>query len=144
MDRAIATEMRPELQKLLGPFQGKYEVLIGTARFSSTEITFSVKLIEKNAQGEPVSEEALALQRYAERGWMGLPKDAYKKQFIHQRDAFEAIGLNTKAVSYPILGKRLRDGKVFKFALLALGCKPLFGSTPVPPAPPVEEFKERA
>lgn len=150
MDRMIAGSLRPELQKLLEPLQGKYEVQVGAARFSSTEITFSVKLIEKNSQGEAVPEEALTLQRYAERGWMGLPKDAYKKKFVHNRDEFEAIGLNVKAVSYPILGKRLRDGKVFKFALLALGCKPLFASVPPcytfegVPGEGKEEFRERA
>jgi len=46
----------------------------------------------------------------------GLPAEALGRTFRHGGDRYTLIGCKPRATRFPLLGKRERDGKVFKFA----------------------------
>ena len=119
MDRETVKQLRFVLEKALaGINSDKLAVSVGNATFLHNNVTFKIEIAEKTAGGTVIDRDAEALQRHF--GMFGLPPDSLGKRFYFRHEEFEATGLRPKAFRFPLLGKRLRDGKIFKFPATVL------------------------
>jgi len=89
------------------------DVQVGSARFSSSSATFKVEVSIVAADGTVETKTVSDFKRCAQL-W-GLQPDDFGRTFRSRGIAYEICGGKPGSYKYPILGKRVPDGKVFKF-----------------------------
>ena len=125
MDREKVKALRDKMQEALDAFVGSdngVAVKVGAARFTDSSVTFKVDVSEI-VNGKAVTKEADAFKAMA--SLYGLKPEDLGRRFAFRGEQYEVAGLNPKAAKFPICGKRVSDGKGFKFGermvALALG-----------------------
>src|ERR1035437_2314068 len=118
MDRDTVKDLRIRLEKKLNRaddaaeynFPDNLVVSIGTASFNGHAVTFKIEIAEKSATGEVFNKDAEALKRYGH--WFGLKPEALHTTFDFRGNKYEVIGLLPRSTKFPVLAKRIPDGKV--------------------------------
>jgi len=111
---------RERVRKLRDKIDGKLKgldglhVIVGSARYSETSVTFKVELAVVDESGEVQDRTAQAFRRYA--SCYGLDPDLLGKKVRIRNKAFTVTGLNTRAKKYPVQAKDER-GQAYKLAL---------------------------
>jgi hypothetical protein len=133
MDREKVKALRDKMQEALDAFVGSDNgvvVKVGHASFSDSSVTFKVDVSEI-VNGQVVTKEASAFKAMA--CLYGLKPEDLGRTFAFRGEKYTVSGLNPKAAKYPICGKRVSDGKGFKFGermvAVALGYAPKPGFT---------------
>lgn len=112
MNRQKVRALRAMLEQQLKGFEGLH-VQLGSARFTSTSVTFKVELSEVGKDGTAETPEVAAFRSMAE--LHGLNKDDLGREFEHNGRRFKVVGLNTKAKRYPVLCEHQGTGRTYKF-----------------------------
>lgn len=120
LDRAAVKAMIPELEKqvkLLALSMGMEGQVEGNFKFDPSSVSFKVKLVLKKV-GFPSQEKVW------EDGWNTLCRQhgslnyALLGQTFPLKDhQYKVVGAKPDASKYPVLAKRVSDGKVYKFPL---------------------------
>jgi|GEM_PF-1314809 len=125
MDREKVKALRDKMQEALDAFVGSDNgvvVKVGHASYTDSNVTFKVEVSEV-VDGKAVTKEASAFKALA--SMYGLKPEDLGRRFAFRGGQYEVCGLNAKAGKFPICGKRVSDGKGFKFGeqtvALALG-----------------------
>ena len=126
MDREKCRAIHAALQKAadeIGKEMG-VKMTVPSARFGNTDARFRIEAKDLAAvQAESTEEEKF--KTFAK--WQGLEPEDFGKPFSIHREQYEVCGLKPGRGKYPVLAKRIRDGKVFKFQAIdvrdALGHK---------------------
>ena len=107
-----------ELMKQAG-FSGIEEacgvrITIGNGRYSDSNAHLKLEIADVTADGTVLTKEAEDFKAYAWRYAME-PSDL-GREFRHDNEVYEIIGLKPRSKKYPILGRNSRDkDKVLKF-----------------------------
>ena len=128
MDISVAGELKSLVESALVGMGGKlnsakYAVNIGSVRFDSRSVKLQLEIVEKNADGVALSQEAEMLRDLGA-AMFGLPKDALGKRFEFHGHQYEACGLAPRSAKYPLLAKRVVSGAVYKLPASAMGGTP--------------------
>ncbi len=108
--------LRTEAQRALDQLGQKFDlaVNIGSARYSTNEVTFQLKMTVKNPQtGIVETSERLAYKEFA--NTFGLNPSWLDQEFVLGHETYRVTGLNTRSTKYRVQGERVRDGRRFKF-----------------------------
>jgi len=81
--------------------------------------TLRFEFSELDASGKAQTEDAENFRLFAPR--FGLKPEDLGRKFAFRGQQYEVIGLRPSAEKYPVLAKRLTDGKVFKFPATQIG-----------------------
>ena len=113
--KQMITGIRTDMEKALEEIGSKHNVSLKSGRCSyrDSTATFKVEMSTKDASGTVVTKELEALSRA---GYMyDLKAENAGVIFYQNGERYEFTGINTRARSYPLCGKRLRDGQKMKF-----------------------------
>jgi hypothetical protein len=116
-DRKTCRTVSADAEEALEAVAAKFGLTLKreSGRFSHDSFTakFTFAVVAADGSGAPAD--------FARKARMlGLPEDCYGKQFVTGTGTYEVTGLNLRAKKYPVLGKRVRDGKTFKFTAMAV------------------------
>ena len=115
------TRIRTAVEKALSEVGKELGVglSLGNGRFSESEGHFKLNVVPTtvgaNGTNQVVSPEAAAWGPWAT--LFGFKKEDLNAQFKSGRDTFAIVGCKPNRYKYPIAGKRVSDGKMFKFAV---------------------------
>lgn len=85
------------------------------ARFDASSVSLKFEVADLDESGDAVTKERKALDSVAEA--IGLPSDAYGREFSSRGETYRVVGYNDRARKYPILAERVSDGAPFKFPI---------------------------
>lgn len=107
----IRREMEAALKPVAEQFGVQIKYLGGRFNDSNFETRFEVAV--KDSDGRAVTRMALHFKQCAV--LYGFAPEDLGRKFRHAGVPFEIIGLNPDAPKYPIIAKRVRDGKQYRF-----------------------------
>jgi hypothetical protein len=115
-DRATTKALRSSLDNALKGLENQFGISIhvGNATFTPDNVTFKVNVATVGESGEVMTKEASAFQQLAK--FYGLEPEHLFKTFSAAGEQYKIVGLKTKSPKFPILAKRLKDGKTYKFS----------------------------
>lgn len=108
---SICRLLRSKLETALSEFADEtgVNVKVGSASYTADYVDFKVNVAIKG-----VDREKKDFEHYAP--FFGLKHSHYQTVFTTGRgDRFKLIGLKPRAPKFPVLGRRVSDGEVFKF-----------------------------
>ena len=91
-------------------------IKVGNATFCSDNATFKIEVAVKSDDGDDgvvKTREASDWPIYA--SGYGLPRDGIGKVISISGEKLEIVGIKPKSKKFPILCKRLSDGKIYKY-----------------------------
>jgi hypothetical protein len=110
--KAIADRAEERLEELAQELGLNVRYAGGSFSASNAVIKFEFAVVGEN--GQAATREAEAFKQLA--FTLGLQPDDLGRRFSNiTGEVFEIVGLKPKSPRFPLLGKRVRDGKVFKF-----------------------------
>ncbi len=122
-DRPTLKVLRGALETALKSIESQFgiSVDVGSASFTSENVTFKVNVAVVGTSGQVMTKEATRFKQLA--SFYGLDPNLLFKKFTNPnapQDEYKVLGLNTGRGKYPIIAERVRDGKQFKFQESAL------------------------
>lgn len=113
-DKARLRQLRPQIEAALQDLAEKEQLSIslGSARFTSDNVTFKLELSTVNNDGTVNTKEGEDFKFYASR--YGLKPEALGATFRHAGDVYTIKGCKPRSHKYPILGVN-SNGKTYKF-----------------------------
>ncbi len=108
-------QIRPKLAAALKDLADNHGINIdvGNASFDKSSCTFKLVLSTRDESGLAQTPEVMEFKRSAE--LVGLKSDDLGRRFRSNGRIFEITGMSLNARRYPIMAKRVTDGKVYKF-----------------------------
>lgn len=113
MTRDLAIKVRDDLNKAIAEVFKKYNLSGSINSVSYTNSDIKVKISAVEITDEVSSEEEVLFKRNA--FLVGLKQEAYGTEFINGNSRFKLIGVKPNRPKFPILGKELKSGKIYKF-----------------------------
>lgn len=113
INRQKVRALRAMLEEKLKGFEGLH-VELGSARFTSSSVTFKIEMSEVAEDGTVESPAVMAFRALA--GVHGLSPDDLGREFDHNGRRFKVVGLNPKAKRYPVNCEQVGTGKAYKFS----------------------------
>lgn len=115
INRTTLKWLRPLIVKALEPLSEELgiQLKLGNATFSITNFTFKLEGALQNSDGTFDTKEREDFKSHA--FMYGLKATDLDKEFEYERDTYTIVGFKPRSTKYPILGKRVSDGKIFKF-----------------------------
>ena len=114
LDRKKCGEIRDALAAHFESFDFEgVNLSLGSARFSDKVVTFKLECAMPNEDGTATSKIGEDFKLYCHR--YNLTPDDFGKEFSNGVDTFTIEGCKPRSSKYPILGKNVRTGKVYKF-----------------------------
>lgn len=118
MDKAMARHTSDAVLAVLAQhYKGGVVVREGNGRFDRTSLTIRIKITPggsvEEAKATAGEEAQQVFARYA--ASEGLQASDFGKLFSANGEDFRIAGYNTRARTRPILGERVRDGKMYIF-----------------------------
>ncbi len=114
LDRKKCSEIRDALEAHFESFDfNGVKLSLGSGRFSDQIVTFKLDCAMPNKDGTATSPTIEDFKRYCHR--YNLTADDLGKEFSNGADTFTIEGCKPRSTKYPILGKNVRTGKVYKF-----------------------------
>ncbi len=116
IDRSLLQKMRPEIEEALEVLGQKFGVHLatGNARFTDMNCTMKLEISVLGDDGEAISPEIENWRAIAPHHGFKAD-DAGVAKFKIRGEEHVVTGWHPRRRKYPITGKRLRDGKRFKF-----------------------------
>ena len=108
--------IRPRIEEQLKHLEAELgiKIRVGNASFSANNATFKLELTSINEDGSVVPrEEAQFLEFCAA---VGLKREDLGKVIAYAGNAYKITGLNLRSAKYPIMVKRVTDGKGFRLS----------------------------
>jgi hypothetical protein len=120
IDRSTVKTLREVLQLACDELSERIgaKVTVGNAKFTDRNATFSVEIATINEDGEANSRQAEDFKRFART--YGLVPEHLGKRVMLRGTEFEIIGAAIRSPRFPILVKRVYDGKVYKYPVVAI------------------------
>lgn len=116
-DRKNVEEVLDACKEALELVAEEYGVLLQrkhcTYQYNEVPIAFKLIIPERAEDGEAIDPKETEFRKYA--GRFGLDPNFYGETFKTYSGSFEVCGIKPKSRKYPVLGKNLINGKVFKF-----------------------------
>lgn len=129
IDKPSLKVLRPAIEKALNDagIEG-VTFRLGSATYSpGSHATFKLEVSQINQDGSVETKDAA--EYHANAKWFGLPEDGLGKIIVLRGDRYEIVGLAPRSRKYPVLVRRCRDKKTYKYPLYdvqrALGLKPV-------------------
>jgi hypothetical protein len=114
LDKKKCGEIRDALEAHFESFDFEgIELSLGSARFSDQIVTFKLECAMPNEDGTATSKIGEDFKLYCHR--YNLTPDDLGKEFSNGVDTFTIEGCKPRSTKYPILGKNVKTGKVYKF-----------------------------
>lgn len=118
LDKPELSMIRARLEKGLETFGKEVGLQFRVGRMTSTDykygkINVTMSLIDEST-GKALSKEAEDFKRYASRYGLA-PGDLNRCFTTYGKSVYELVGCVPRRPKYPLLGKRVGDGKMFKF-----------------------------
>lgn len=112
--RDLLRDLRPRIEAALAELATEtgLHITVGNASFTPSNATFKLEIATTDATGEVQTKETTAFKSLARS--YGLEPDDLGKHIRHNGTEYEIQGLAPKSWRFPILARRIRDGKVFK------------------------------
>lgn len=121
IDKNNAKKLRDVIQNALNelPVNG-VKFHIGNCSFvKGHNATFKLEVAKESPDGFLHTPEAMEWEYYAP--LYNLPKDAVGKMITvfatNKPERIQILGFKSRSTRYPIIAKRMRDGKIFKYTL---------------------------
>jgi hypothetical protein len=114
--RLIRTAMQSALDKAAKEYG--ISIRVGSCSYSDSSARFKVEVATVGSRGVVQSKTRSDFALYATR--FGLKKSDLGRTITSRGERFEIVGLKVKSSRYPVLGKRLSDGKLFKLPVEAV------------------------
>ena len=115
-DAATVREMGNELDALLGAFAKKHGIAVRPVSLRYNRVICTIKTeftVSEDNQGLAYSREAADFKRYAKQ--FDLDQDMLGKTFTNKNETLEIIGLKPMSPAYPVLVRKLSNGKLYKY-----------------------------
>ncbi len=114
MDRQQIKALRIKIENALQELAKteSLQITVGRATFSSNNVTFKLECAEINS-GIPQTKTKTDFDSYCV--LYNLKPTDMGKLFTFMGNKYELVGCKPQSPKFPILGKRVTDGKVFKF-----------------------------
>jgi hypothetical protein len=113
-DKPAVRTLRDQIQAALDELgeQLDVEIKLGSATFTSDNITFKMEVASLNDDGEAISRMVTDFQRMA--GIYGLNQDDLNREFTMRGNTYKLVGAVPRRSKYPLVCEA--NGKRFKFA----------------------------
>jgi hypothetical protein len=110
----VVRMLRNEIQKALNKVASTHgvSVRLGSGSYTEQNVRFALEVATIGQDGEVNNREASDFKSMAH--LYGLKPNDLGKTVELRGTKFEIVGLRTKSYRFPIMGKRLYDGKIFK------------------------------
>ena len=110
VDRALCRTIRTDAEEALAAVAAKHGLSLkfGAGRFDSTTYTLKVDFVAPTEDGIPSD-----FARHAP--LFGLTADDYGKMVTMRGETYTIVGIKPRSHKYPILMKRTKDGKTYKW-----------------------------
>lgn len=115
MDITKTKAIFAELAEAVKEIEKKHGVSFsrGNGKYSDTDCYMKVTFTDNDINGDVKTPEATAFENYADH--YGLQKSDLNKTFTQRGETFKIVGLKTRSHKYPILCKKVSNGKGYKF-----------------------------
>jgi len=109
--------LRTEMQSAMHGVAKKHgvDIRIGACSYLDSNATFKVEVATVGSSGIVRSKTRTDFERYA--SMFGLKKSDLGRKITYTGERFEIVGLKVKSRRFPILAKRLSDGRVYKLPI---------------------------
>jgi len=116
IDRPTAKHIATEIETALADVAQRLgvKITVGGTRFTEQNAKIKIEVATISSDGQVRSEAAENFGVYAYR--YGLKPEDMGKTFSWMGNSYEISGCSPRSHKYPILAKRLSDGKTYKFA----------------------------
>jgi len=118
--RTKIQDMRKDIEEALQAVAEKHNCTIkaGNASFNEDSFKLKLEIVENSSDGSTVTQAQVDWKANASS--FGLDVDLLGKTVILQNSNYEIVGLKPRSRKYPVLGKDLSNGKIYKFPALSV------------------------
>ena len=115
INKDICRMLREELNPILAKFGAKYGLKAEAlnATYTSSQATFKLSFATLTPDGDVLDKDAESFRDSAE--LYGLQGSDLFRHFTSRGDDYKIVGLKSRSNRYPILCRKQRDGKLYKF-----------------------------
>lgn len=112
---AMLNNLRKDFGSTVSELEKKYNVKIelGNGRFNDSSATFKLIVTGNGENGEVIDNNENQFMQYCE--VFGFKKSDFGKTFFNMSGSYEICGIKPSSYKYPILGKNVITGKIYKF-----------------------------
>lgn len=121
MDKQTLKQFREDFQENVKALEDKYNasIVLGNIRYGENQFTSKLTFTEVT-EGVP-REDAKWIESLRIHGHeYGLDEEDYGTNFTKGADEYEVLGIKPKARKYPIVGRNVSTGKLYKFTQRAI------------------------
>jgi len=115
INAAALTTLDAEIRAAIAPIAEKYGVEFRRGRgvYGGANGSLKIEISTIGDDGKAITQEAEDYKRYA--SWHEMDPTALGREFSVGIYRYTIVGLKPKSPKYPVIGRRISDGKEYKF-----------------------------